>query len=55
MANAGDSAGCTLQALQTFWLVWMSFQLNRDLFPPGCQRGGNLQKGEEKESWKSGE
>ncbi|KAJ7421509.1 hypothetical protein BTVI_18090 [Pitangus sulphuratus] len=34
----------------------MSFQLNRDLIPPGHQRGGNRQKGEEEEekSQKSG-
>lgn len=55
MTNAGDSTGCMLQALQTLYHVWMSFQLNHDLFPPEHQKGRNLQKGEGKESQKSGE
>jgi len=54
MANAGDSAGCMLQALQIFHPVWMSFQLNHDLFPSGHQKGGNLQKEEKEEIQKSG-
>lgn len=48
-ASAGDATGFMLQALQAFWLVWMSFQLDHELLPPGHQRGGNLQNGEEKE------